>query len=72
MDRYAHPAALPAALQQACKGARAILDDTIVKLTEGRFTASHSYNDATSHGCILHTFDIAISDAGGRGAKATA
>ena len=72
MDHYADPAAQPAALQQACKRARKMLDDTVATLTEGHYTAIPTYNDATNHGCILHTFDIAISDAGGRGAKATA
>ena len=65
MDRHAHGTALPADLQQACKRARDILDGTVAELTEGRYTATHNYNDATSHSCMLHTFDIAISDAGG-------
>lgn len=63
MDRHTRSTTVPAALQQACKRAREILDSTVAALTEDRFTASHAYNDATNHGCILHTFDIAISDA---------
>ena len=64
--RHAGSPTVPPALQQACKRAREILDGTVATLTEGRLTAIHAYNDATNHGCMLHTFDIAISDAGGR------
>ena len=63
MYRHADSLEVPPPLQRACERAGAILKATVRALTLGHYTETTTYNDATSHGCILHTFDIAISDA---------
>ena len=40
-----------------------ILNATIRSLSAGHHKKVSTYNDATNHGCMLHTFDIAIADA---------
>ena len=62
---YAHVRSLeiPPALQQARERAGTILTDTVRALTLGHYRETTTYNDATNHGCIVHTFDIAIADA---------
>ena len=40
-----------------------VLNDTIQSLTAGHHKKVSTYNDTTNHGCMLHTFDIAIADA---------
>ena len=40
-----------------------ILNSTVRALTAGRYKRIATYNDSTNHDCILHTFDIAITDA---------
>lgn len=63
MYRHAASLEVPPALQHACTSANSILTDTVRALTGGRYTAVTTCNDSTNHGCIVHTFDIAISDA---------
>lgn len=48
---------------QARSDAIATLNDTVRTLTGGRCVTIAAYNDRTSHGRILHLFDVAISDA---------
>ena len=54
---------IPPALQRARERAGTILADTVRALTLGHFRETTTYNDATNHSCIVHTFDIAIADA---------
>ena len=63
MYRHADSLDVPFPLQRACERAGAILKNTVRALTLGHYTETTTYNDATNHGCILHTFDIAIHDA---------
>jgi len=63
MYRRADSLEVPPALQRARNGADAILADTMRRLTGERYTAVTTYNDSTNHGCMVHLFDIAISDA---------
>ena len=62
---YAHARSLdiPPPLQRARERAGTILTDTVRALTLGHYRETTTYNDATNHGCIVHTFDIAIADA---------
>ena len=69
MDHYAASSAPPVPLHQTCKLAHDILDNTISEITEGRYAAANDYNDATDHQSILHSFDVAISDATNLSAK---
>ena len=61
--RHTHPRGLSVPLQQAFERACDILAKTVRDLTLGRYTQTTVYNDATNHGCIMHTYDIAIADA---------
>ncbi|MCY4582438.1 MAG: hypothetical protein OXE50_06520 [Chloroflexi bacterium] len=63
MYRHTDSLEVPPPLQRACERAGAILTATVRALTLGHYTETATYNDTTNHGCILHTFDIAISDA---------
>ena len=62
---YSHTRSLqiPPALQRARERAATILTDTVRALTLGHYGETTTYNDATNHCCIVHTFDIAIADA---------
>ena len=61
--RHALSLDIPPALQRARERAGDILTDTVRALTLGHYGETTTYNDATNHGCIVHAFDIAISDA---------
>ena len=63
MYRHADSLEVPLPLQRARERAGAILINTVRSLTLGHYTETTTYNDATNHGCIVHTFDIAIRDA---------
>ncbi len=53
----------PIAPHLALDRATRILNATIRSLSAGRHKHTNTYNDSTNHSCMLHTFDIAISDA---------
>ena len=63
MYRHTDSLQVPLPLQRAWERAGDILTRTVRDLTLGHYTQATKYNDATNHGCILHTYDIAISDA---------
>ena len=63
MYRHADSLEVPLPLHRACERAGAILLNSVRSLTLGHYTEISTYNDATNHGCIVHTIDIAISDA---------
>ena len=53
----------PSAAHHARECAIHILNATIRALTARHHKKVSTYNDATNHSCMLHTFDIAIADA---------
>ncbi len=61
MYRTSETLHVPAETQHAGERAARLLDTAVSALTLGRYTQMPIYNDATDHGTILHTFDIAIS-----------
>ena len=61
--RHADSLDIPPALQRNRERAGTILTGTVRALTLGHYQETTTYNDATNHGCIVHTFDIAIRTA---------